>query len=100
MRGLLSFQLLWELGKKPMNGQQLAEEIGKRRGSRPTPGTIYPALKDLTKRRLILGNRSGRQVIYRLTKAGERGLDETTRYFVRAFGDILKRRNIRGRRLS
>lgn len=95
MRGLLSFQILWELGKKPMNGQQLAEEIGKRRGSRPTPGTIYPALKALTRRKLILGDRTGRQVVYRLTGAGERGLGEATRYFSRAFRDILVERSAR-----
>jgi DNA-binding PadR family transcriptional regulator len=94
MRGLLSFQILWELGRKPMNGQQLAERIGKRRGSRPTPGTIYPALKELAKRKMILGDHTGRQVVYRLTGAGERGLDEATRYFVRAFGDILEDRSI------
>jgi len=97
MRGLLSFQILWELGKKSMNGQQLAGEIGRRRGSRPTPGTIYPALKDLTRRKLILGGRTGRQVIYHLTEAGERGLDEATRYFVRAFGDILEERSAHAR---
>ncbi|MDH5704017.1 MAG: helix-turn-helix transcriptional regulator [Aigarchaeota archaeon] len=30
-----------------MNGREVAEELGKRRGHNPSPGTIYPALKDL-----------------------------------------------------
>ena len=43
MRGMLSFTILWLLSKRPMYGQELAMEIGKRRGDKPNPGTIYPA---------------------------------------------------------
>ena len=50
MRGMLSFMILWLLSKRPMYGQELATEIGKRRGTKPNPGTIYPALKELEKR--------------------------------------------------
>ena len=90
MRGLLSFQILWELGKKPMNGQELAKRIAVRRGSKPTPGTIYPALKDLFSRNLIEKTLEGRQVIYKLTIVGRKGLLEACRYFYRAFGDIFE----------
>ena len=90
MRGLLSFQILWELGKKPMNGQELAEQIGLRRGSKPSPGTIYPALKELTQKNLIRGNKSGRQVIYSLTEEGRVGLDEASRYFYKVFHEIIE----------
>ena len=88
MRGFLTFQILWELGKERLNGQQIAEKISKRRGSKPTPGTIYPALKDLKKRELIEGVKEGNQVIYRLTDTGHQGRDEAARYFYQAFGDI------------
>ncbi len=88
MRGFLTFQILWELGKERLNGQQIAEKISKRRGSKPTPGTIYPALKDLKKRGLIEGVKEGNQVIYRLTDTGQQGRDEAARYFYQAFGDI------------
>ena len=37
MRGMLSFMILWLLSKKPMYGQQLATEIGKRKGANPNP---------------------------------------------------------------
>ena len=47
MRGFLSFLLLFLLSKKSMNGQELADELEKRKGDRPSPGTIYPALKSL-----------------------------------------------------
>lgn len=90
MRGMLSFQILWELSKKPMNGQELAGQIGLRRGSKPTPGTIYPALKELAHKNLIQGERKGRQVIYSLTKEGRTGLDVATQYFNRVFREIIE----------
>jgi PadR family transcriptional regulator PadR len=88
MRGLLTFQILWELEKEEMNGQQIAEKISKRRGTKPTPGTIYPALKELKKQKLIKGRQDGRQTIYSLTEAGKKGLADASRYFLQAFGDI------------
>ena len=88
MRGLLTFQILWELDKEEMNGQQIAEKIAIRRGTKPTPGTIYPALKELKASGLIEGSREGRQIIYRLTIEGEKGLADASRYFLQAFGDI------------
>ncbi len=88
MRGLLTFQILWELEKEELNGQQIAEKIALRRGTKPTPGTIYPALKELKKGGLIEGRKEGRQIVYHLTSEGEKGLIEASRYFLQAFGDI------------
>ena len=88
MRGFLTFQILWELSKDPLNGQQIAERIAERRGTKPTPGTIYPALKDLREGGSIVGTKEGNQVIYTLTEEGKKGLDEASRYFHQAFGDI------------
>ncbi len=88
MRGMLSFTILWLLSRRPMYGQELATEIGKRRGDKPNPGTIYPALKDLAARRLIEASPHGRNSVYSLTKEGARTLDRSKAYFQRAFGDI------------
>ena len=88
MRGLLTFQILWELDREEMNGQQIAEKIATRRGTKPTPGTIYPALKELKNGGFIAGEKIGRQIVYNLTPAGEKGLAESSRYFLQAFGDI------------
>lgn len=90
MRGFLTFQILWEVGKEPLNGQQIAEKIAERRGTKPTPGTIYPAIKDLREEGFIEGERSGRQIIYTLTDSGKRARDESARYFYQAFGDIIE----------
>ena len=53
MKGLLSYLILWNLSKKNMTGAEIAKELEKRKGTRPSPGTIYPALKELRNRGLI-----------------------------------------------
>ena len=45
MRGMLGFLILFLLSKKSMHGQELADEIAKRKGEKPSPGTIYPSTK-------------------------------------------------------
>lgn len=88
MRGMLSFMILWLLSNRPMYGQELAGEIAKRRGERPNPGTIYPALKGLNERGLIYFRKEGRITVYELTAEGRTGFVEARRYFARAFGEI------------
>ena len=88
MRGMLSFTILWLLSTRPMYGQELATEIGKRRGDKPNPGTIYPALKDLSSRGLIKAHSEGRNNVYKLTAQGQESLQKALRYFDKAFGEI------------
>lgn len=90
MRGMLSFYILWLLSKKPMNGQEISEELGKRRGTKPTPGTIYPALKELRAKGLVEMERRGRTTIYTLSEQGRDGLERACRYFCSAFGEIFQ----------
>lgn len=91
MRGMLSFQVLFLLSKKPMHGDEIAEEIGKRRGEKPTAGTIYPALKDLKEKRMIKGQKKGKIIVYSLTPEGTRAVRYARAYFIRSFGDVLTR---------
>jgi PadR family transcriptional regulator PadR len=88
MRGMLSFQILWLLSKKDMYGQELAKEIGKRKGTNPNPGTIYPALRELKKRGLIELKKEGRITNYHITEKGRKGVQKACEYFCRAFGEI------------
>jgi DNA-binding PadR family transcriptional regulator len=90
MRGMLSFMLLWLLSKQSMYGQELAMEIAKRRGVKPNPGTIYPALKDLRQRGLVRVRKTGRKTVYELTPQGRSGVTEGVSYFTRAFGDLIQ----------
>ena len=88
MRGMLSFMILWLLSKRPMYGQELAVEIEKRRGEKPNPGTIYPALKGLASRGMVEAHLEGRNNVYDLTERGRTGLLRSLKYFRNAFGEI------------
>jgi len=85
MKGFLTYILLWMLSKKGMTGAELADELEKRRGTRPSPGTIYPALKELRKKGLITAD-DGK--VYSLTKKGERELNGARDLFCHMFYDM------------
>ncbi len=90
-RGFLSFLLLWLLSRRPMSGSELAEELRRRRGVRPNPGTLYPALKLLEARGLIRCCPPGpRQKVYSVTPVGRRNFERTCRGFLCTFGDLLE----------
>jgi len=90
MRGLLSFTLLWLLTKRDMYGQELAEEIEKMRGTKPNPGTLYPALQELEKRGLVETRKEGRRKYYLLTDSGRRGVGEACEYFCNVYSEIFR----------
>ena len=73
-----------------MHGEEIAREIGKRRGEKPKAGTIYPALKDLKKKGLIKGEKKGKIIVYSLTSEGKKTVKYAREYFCRAFGEIFK----------
>jgi Fe2+ or Zn2+ uptake regulation protein len=66
MRGLLGFLILFLLSKKPMHGQEIANELEKRRGEKPSPGTIYPALKSLKDAGFLSEEKEGKTITYSL----------------------------------
>lgn len=74
-KGFLSFLIMHELNQKTLAGEDLAKKIGKRKGTTLTPGTIYPALKKLKSKRLIIYEKQGRRKVYSLTPKGK---DELT----------------------
>ena len=88
MRGFLSFQILWLLSKREMHGEEIAEEIKRRRGEKPKAGTLYPALKSLSESGLIKGKKSGKMIKYTLTPQGKEVVKEAKTYFVHCFGEI------------
>ena len=88
MRGLLSFSILWLLTKRDMYGQELADELAQRRGTRPNPGTLYPALAELEKRGNVEARKEGRKKVYTLTVQGRESAKVSCEYFCRAYGEI------------
>lgn len=82
--------ILWLLSKRPMYGQEIAQELEKMKGGKPTPGTIYPALKQLKETGAVTSRKEGRKVVYSLTPNGEIGVVEAMDYFCSAFAGIFE----------
>ncbi len=69
-----------------MHGQELADEIARRKGERPSPGTIYPALKSLREMAFISADeKEGKTIVYTLTERGRLALRISKRRFIRTF---------------
>lgn len=85
MKGFLSYLILWNLTKGEKNGVEIARDLEKRRGSKPSPGTLYPALKELKRKGLI---NSDKNKFYSLTKKGEKELKEACKAFCDIFYDM------------
>lgn len=88
MRGFLSFLILFMLSKKSMHGQEIANELERRKGCKPSPGTIYPALKQLKENNLIKENKIGKTIEYSLTLEGKKALEHAKVQFCRTFSDV------------
>lgn len=89
MRGMLSFLILFMLSKKPMHGQQIADELERRKGMRPSPGTVYPALKGLKEEGFVKEQKEGKIVTYTLTREGERAYKVSRQRFCKMFIDVM-----------
>ena len=85
MKGYLTFLILWTLKKSEMNGAEISREFEKRRGTKPSPGTIYPALKELRKNELITVDEAK---TYALTEKGEVELKCACKFFCKIFYDV------------
>lgn len=89
MKGFLSFIVLRMINKNEMSGQEIRDEIEKRKGCRPSPGTIYPVLKELCKKGLIKeSNVDGKIKNYKITENGKKELDLANRKFISLFSDM------------
>ena len=89
-KGLLSFQIVHELSRKRLCGDELANLIGERKTTKLTPGTIYPALKKLRENKLIKMKQKGRKKIYFLTKKGEKEYKLAKKIILKMIKGVIK----------
>jgi DNA-binding PadR family transcriptional regulator len=92
-KGFLSFLVLWLINNKSMTGAEVTEELEKRRGHRPSPGTIYPVLKELKDLGLVSMDKEKR---YSITKKGMKELHATMHTFLEIFHDFDEMRSCCG----
>src|SRR3989344_6638517 len=89
MRCFLSFIVLRLIAKKPMSGEEIRKEIMKRKGSKPSPGTIYPVLKFLSEGGFINEIKSSSKMKkYKVTTSGRKELRLAPKKFCEIFYDM------------
>lgn len=71
IRGNLKILVLKALQKKPLSGYALMKYIEDKIGTKPSPGSMYPLLEELTKDSFVVCKKDGRKKIYSLTKEGK-----------------------------
>ena len=74
IRGNLKLLTLKALAKKPLSGYALMKYIEEKIGTKPSPGSMYPLLEELTKDKFVICKKEGRKKIYSLTKEGKEHL--------------------------
>ena len=84
-KGFLSFLLLWLLSKRSMTGVEIALELKKRKGRKPSPGTIYPLLKHMKEVHILSIDE---HKSYSLTEEGKKTLVVHLEVFIQTFYDI------------
>ena len=84
-KGFLTFLILWIISRKSMTGAEIASELQKRKGKKPSPGTIYPVLKNMKEEKLVSMDENKS---YTLTKKGEKSLEDHLQTVIRTFHDI------------
>ena len=89
MKGFLSFLALSLIGKNPMSGEDIRNELKERKGTKPSPGTIYPVLKALSQAGLIEEIGAGKkEKKYKITSKGKKELKDATTRFCAMFFDL------------
>jgi PadR family transcriptional regulator, regulatory protein PadR len=68
-----------------MTGAEIALELEKRRGRKPSPGTIYPVLKHLKETEVLVIDENKR---YSLTRKDREALEAHLDSFIRTFYDV------------
>ena len=84
-KGFLSFLILWLVSRKSMTGVEIALELEKRKGKKPSPGTIYPVLKNMKEKKLLLIDE---KKSYILSEKGKKSLEAHLNAFIKTFHDI------------
>lgn len=89
LKGHLSFLILHLLSQKQLSGKGIVDEIAKRKGTRLSPGTIYPSLDVLRQKGFVqVAKKIEKEKVYDLTADGKLALDEGKILFQRMFYDL------------
>ena len=89
----LKFIVIQLLKEKPYSGYDLMKAIHENSGWKPSPGSMYPVLDNLSKMKLVAVKISGKKKMYSLTEKGRKEAKEISSTTGKMVEDITK--NIR-----
>jgi len=75
-KGFQKLMVLKELIKNDLSGYSLIKRLEEITGKKPSPGYIYPLLKELTTHKYIIKKVDGRKNIYSIVQKGKKLLGE------------------------
>jgi len=75
LKGILKLLILKELKERELSGYDLMRIIGEKL-KKPSPGSIYPVLKDLREKGFLNVRSEGRKKVYTLSEKGRNVLEE------------------------
>jgi len=76
MKTVLKIFILKQLMKEEMSGYDIMKRCEEVLGYKPSPGTIYPLLKSLERKKIIEGKKEGRRIVYKLSPRGKKFMKE------------------------
>ncbi|RLE47534.1 hypothetical protein DRJ25_02145 [Candidatus Woesearchaeota archaeon] len=80
IRGHLKIIVLKGLSEKPMTGYSLMKYVNEKIGIKPSPGSMYPLLKNFEKRGMIKSKESNGKKTFSLTKQGLKKIKELQKH--------------------
>ena len=79
LKGNLKLLVLKLLEKEEKSGYVLMKELGEILDKKPSAGSMYPLLDDLSKNKLVVSRKDGKSIRYSLTKEGKKSLSQLTK---------------------
>jgi DNA-binding PadR family transcriptional regulator len=88
--GYLKLAILKMVSERPMHGYALMKEVDRMSEHtwKPSPGSVYPALKELQRCGYIVQELDGRKRVYRLTELGNAVLQEAIEHMQRGIRSL------------
>ncbi len=75
-KGYLKYFVMKYLKEQDMSGYGLMKKLGQATGKKPSPGSMYPLLKEMEKTGLLKSQKKGKTKNYKLTEKGKKTLKE------------------------
>ncbi len=76
VKGILKLLILKELEKSDATGYELIQKISVKTSKKPSPGSVYPLLKELANSGFLTVRVEGNKKIYSLSEKGKKVLEE------------------------